>query len=136
MLVEDEKEMAVMIMTTEGKFLSYFIIEQKVSLHGMDHILYRSMWSKQSVLVEKNFFSCFFSFHYIKLSGSSFIIMQGSQTETTKNCLLYSGHKSDTSDTIVLTQSKILLHNIKQRGNTWFNSTTFNIDLCTLWKYV
>ena len=68
--------------------------------------------------------SCFFPFHYIKLSGASFIIMQGSQTETLKNCLLYRGHKSDTSDTIVLTQSEILLHNIKNRGNTWFNLYT------------
>ena len=63
--------------------------------------------------------------------------MQGSQTETLKNCLLYRGHKSDTSDTIVLTQSEILLHNIKNRGNTWFNLYTtqrYNIDTFTEYK--
>ena len=101
----------ILIATNKGEFLCCCITHL-----NKYHDLVISMYVIQKISFSKeNFFSCFFSFHYIKLSGSSFIIMQGSQTETTKNCLLYGGHKSDTSDTIVLTQSKILLHNIKMK---------------------
>lgn len=63
----------------------------------------------ETVDVGQVLFSCCFPFHYIKLSGSSFIIMQASQTETTKNCLLYHSNKSQAPDTFVQTQSNTFI---------------------------